>query len=83
MVQLPIIGMVTTAVLVPAWHAVHGIGMLTHLCVRGEGVVWGVCGGGDECVCVVYMRGVCVCACSESVRRERYITVMYMCESLR
>ena len=47
--------MVTTAVLVPAWHVVHGVGILTHLCVRREGVVW------DVCVCVVYMRGVCVC----------------------
>ena len=27
-----IIGMVTTAVLLPAWHVVHGIGTLTHLC---------------------------------------------------
>ena len=66
--------MVTTAVLVPAWHVVHGVGILTHLCVRGEGVVWCVCVCGmsvyvlctcgvcvwDECVCVVYMRCVCV-----------------------
>ena len=37
-VQLPIVGMVTTAVPVPAWHAAHGIVTLTHLCVRGEGV---------------------------------------------
>ena len=50
-VKPPIIGMVTTAVLVPAWHAVHGIVTLTHLCVRGKGVV---CEG---CVCVTE-RGV-------------------------
>ena len=54
--QVPIISMVTTAVLVPTWHAIHGIVTLTHLCVRGR--MWCV-----MCVCVtervVYM---CVCA---------------------
>ena len=44
-VQIPIISMVTTAVLVPTWHAVHGIGTLTHLCVSGDVVVC------DGCVC--------------------------------
>ena len=43
-VKPPIISMVTTAVMVPAWHAVHGIVTLTHLCVRGR--VW--------CVMCVY-----------------------------
>ena len=34
--QVPIISMVTTAVRVPAWHVVHGIVTLTHLCVKGR-----------------------------------------------
>ena len=75
MVQIPIISMVTTAVLVPTWHAVHGIGTLTHLCVSGDVVVC------DGCVCdrkryvhvVWFVEG---CMHHKWVRRDSYIMTM-------